>query len=214
MTDGLDSLELWNQMYGQGRPSGCMSSDFFQAAARTVLDLCHFQMHTSINDLQAILGKSGKEGFQQARSRFETWFTSHPASTREIVNKSIDLIESHRASLIEHRRSNQKPVSWSVSSLTPYSTILLFLTYTFLYACGTAMTPSQRRELIIYLVNDRSGDGEVHSRKTLVDSLQHDRDDPTAKSILRDAAHMLALFDNWGCSTNLALLLHWRSKLN
>jgi len=190
---------------------------FFQAAGQVMMNFSRLQMQTSISDLQEIIGKSGRPGFVEARSRFTMWFASHPETTLDLVSVSIKAIEEYRCALLDinHRSVSVDEVyPWTPSTLSPYGPIYIFLTYVFLCACATAMTPQQKEQLnsslsveVVYGIH-RPG------VQSILASLCGSDNDTAGKGILRDAAQTLGLFENWACSTNLALLLHWRSRIN
>jgi len=114
------------------------------------MNFSRLQMQTSISDLQEIIGKSGRPGFVEARSRFTMWFASHPETTLDLVSVSIKAIEEYRCALLDinHRSVSVDEVyPWTPSTLSPYGPIYIFLTYVFLCACATAMTPQQKEQL-------------------------------------------------------------------
>jgi len=182
-----------------------------------MMNFFRLQMQTSISDLQEIIGKSGRPGFVEARSRFTMWFANHPQATRDLVSVSIEAIEEYRCELLE---INRRPVSvdeiysWTPSTLSPYGPIYIFLTYVFLCACATAMTLHQKEQLYNSLSAELARDVLNSGDQSILASLCGSDNDTAGKEILREAAQTLGLFENWGCSTNLALLLHWRSRIN
>lgn len=182
-----------------------------------MIELSRLQMQISISDLQQIIGRSGRAGFVEARSRFTTWFTSNAESTRDLVSTCIKAAERYRHALLEVQSQPVIPEetpSWTASTLSPYSPIYIFLSYVFLCACATAMTPPQKAQLYTSLSENVSDISQDMSLEPILACLCGNDNDIAGKEILRSAAQTLGLFETWGCSTNLALLLYWRSKIN
>jgi hypothetical protein len=203
--------------YGCTVQDGSCDGSFFQAAGRFMMNFSRLQMQTSISDLQEIIGKSGRQGFVEARSRFTMWFATHSEDTRDLVSVSIKAIEEYRCALLD---INHRPISvgelcpWTPSTLSPYGPIYIFLTYVFLCACATAMTSQQKEQLYTSLSAEVVQDIHRPGVQSILSSLCGSDSDTAGKEILRDAAQTLGLFEHWGCSTHLALLLHWRSRIN
>lgn len=144
------------------------------------------------------------------------WFAANAQPSRDLVSTSIRAVERYRRALVE---AQERPASsdevpfWTASTLSPYGPIYVFLTYVFLCACATAMTPDQKGQLHTSLSAEVTQDGHMGLGSVLA-IVCGDDNDTASKEILRNAAQTLGLFENWGCSTNLALLLHWRSRIN
>lgn len=182
-----------------------------------MIEFSRLQMQISISDLQEIIGKSGRTGFVEGRSRFTMWFEAHMEATQDLVHVSVGTIEEYRRTLLEIRDQSVfvgEVCSWTPSTLSPYGPIYIFLTYVFLCACATAMTPHQKEQLHISLSPERVQDPDSPGAQLILDSLCGSNNNLAGKEILKSAAQTLGLFENWGCSTNLALLLHWRSRIN
>lgn len=182
-----------------------------------MIKLSRLQMQTSIPDLQQIIGRSGRAGFVEARSRFTTWFAANAKATHDLVGICIRAVEECRHALIEAQRQpvvkGETPF-WTASTLSPYSPIYIFLTSVFLCACATAMTPPQKAQLYTSFSDNVSEFPHDISLEPILTCLCGNDNDIAGNKILRSAAQMLGLFETWGCSTNLALLLHWRSRIN
>lgn len=182
-----------------------------------MIEFSRLQMQTSISDLQEIIGKSGRAGFLDARSRFTMWFEAHAEATCHLVHASVKTIEEYRRTLLEIYDQSVhagEVCSWTPSTVSPYGPIYLFLTFVFLCACATAMTPQQKEQLHASLSAEVVQDAHNPGPQLILDSLCRNNNDVAGKEILKIAAQTLGLFENWGCSTNLALLLHWRSRIN
>lgn len=213
----IGSLELWRLTYGCMVQSGSRIDSFFKAAGQVMIGFSRLQMQTSISDLQQIIGKSGRAGFVEARSRFTMWFAAHVEDTRDLVSISLTAVDEYRRALLEINNdtvSVNEVCPWTPSMLSPYGPIYIFLTYVFLCACATAMTPQQKEQLYASLSSEVAQDIHSPGVQLILDSICGSDNDMAGKEILRNAAQTLGLFENWGCSTNLALLLHWRSRIN
>ncbi|KAH0284061.1 hypothetical protein KCU62_g8586, partial [Aureobasidium sp. EXF-3399] len=211
------SLELWKLTYVGTVQDDSRGGSFFQAAGQVMMNFSRLQMQTSISDLQEIIGKSGRPGFVEARSRFTIWFATHAENTRNLVSVSIKAIEESRRALLDN---NHRAISvgelypGTPSTLSPYGPIYIFLSYVFLCACATAMTLDQKEQLYNPLSAQLAGEVHNPNDHSILANLCGSDNDTAGKEILRHAAQTLALFESWGCSTNLALLLHWRSRIN
>jgi hypothetical protein len=213
----IGSLDLWNSTYGCKTQTGLRNGSFFQAAGQVMIEFSRLQMQTSISDLQQIIGKSGRAGFVEARSRFTMRFAAHVKATRDVISISLAAIDGYRRALLEidsHSVSVGEVCPWTPSTLSPYVPIYIFLTHVFLCACATAMTPQQKKQLHASLSAEVAQNIQNPRAQLILDSLCGIDNDIAGKEILKSAAQMLGLFEDWGCSTNLALLLHWRSRIN
>lgn len=182
-----------------------------------MVELSQLQIHVSIQDLQDILGKSGRPSFIEAKSRFSKWFSRNPEATRDLVSTSLRAIENLYQAFSDEVTlsvSQDEVRSWSASTLSPYSSIYVFLTYLFLYACGSAMPSQQKERLYASLLADGTCDTRNVILEPILAVLCSNQTGKSDTDILKSAAQTLGRFGNWGCSTNLALLLSWRSRLN
>jgi hypothetical protein len=214
-----DSLFMWHENYGPKPPGNNRGPMFFQEVGHTILLLCRLQLRISITELQDILGKSGKEGFLRAKERLARMFASDETTALHVLTEAAAATDSYIKTLaptLSNGSSGQHLNS--TSALAPYTSIYLFLAHVLFYACGiTAPTDLKARLVHRLRGNILKGDrqNELCQTRTLLAASFDDTQDPDAasKQILRHGAQLLAWFDNWGCSSNLALLLNWRSKL-
>jgi hypothetical protein len=193
------------------------SESFFSAAGQVLIGFLSFQMQIPVFDLQEIIGKSGQSGIAEARSRFTSWFAANDGLTHGLVSNAIRSVARTRRALVEIDRrplSPREAFPWTASTLSPYSPIHTFLNYVFLYACATAMTVEQKEKLYASLSGEVAQAAHHLDLEPILTSMCGNDTDVTGREILRSAAQTLGLFEYWGCSTNLALLLHWRSRIN
>lgn len=211
-------IDTWEQIYGASTSQTDRSDSFFHAAGRVILNLCRLQLHVSIDALQKILGRVGKRGSDQAKERLAVEFAANRDTIADLVRETLAAVDCHSISLAKRNErqaapspsKHSKPTVWTSSAIAPYSSLYLFLAHVFFYACAVAMPEQQRLIIAKDLRMASDHDGPLRTREMLATSLD---DAANGKPILRGGAHLLSLFDTWGCSTNLALLLHWRSKM-
>ncbi|KAF7196343.1 Nicotinate catabolism cluster-specific transcription factor [Pseudocercospora fuligena] len=208
-----NALNLWRRYYSQesllhaDRPA----SSFFAVASQDLYDLCRLQLRASISDLQDILGKNGLAGVQRARALFSRWLTRDQMSSHEAVCETITALTRHYGGSgngIERTKRS------SGSASAPYSSIYVFLAHAFLYACSSAASTEQRANIFGHVMSETQIDNDAPIFELLAAAFGSTSETGAiGKAVLRLGAQLLARFDHWACSLNLALLLHWRSKL-
>lgn len=177
-----------------------------------ILDLCRLQLRVPIDALQKILGKTGRQGSHRARERFVVDLATNAEGLHDICQATLDAVGLHSASIgrtAPHKMPSDNFSFWTASALAPYSSLYLFLAHVFFYACVISMAEEPRHALASVLGNSICHGASSETQGKLVAGL---RDPASAGLVLRSGAHLLSMFDTWGCSTNLALLLHWRAK--
>lgn len=209
------SLYLWQQCYGRPRVSESRQSrfDFFDIAGQDVYDLCRLQLQVSVMDLQDILGKSGADGIQSAKSRFSAWLARDSPLAHTIICDTVAQLTHYHFNAATEKSRSVGGDAPSVSA--PYSSVHVFLAYAFLYACSLVTSPEQKAAIYEYVsraqtVCDRTA---CHDLLEMAFSQSAAANKTPGREVLRSGAEVLSKFRNWACSLNLALLLHWRSKL-
>ncbi|KAH8634166.1 hypothetical protein IG631_09566 [Alternaria alternata] len=185
------TLELWRKSYRERyqihhdaeSQRGGHSSTIAYYLARLYLVF-------PISEIQDCLGRSGPLDAKAAMCRLMSWTLQHPKKTIQAIEDAstcIDVIMSNEG------------------ADDPYDIIGLFLCHVILWSLARATSPDQKLHTVQYL-----RDKESISRSLLeVIEAGFSLDDTNApKLIFRHAIQCLVQLGTWGCSSNLALLLH------
>ncbi|RYO07029.1 hypothetical protein AA0121_g11880 [Alternaria tenuissima] len=185
------TLELWRKCYQEryhirhdAEPQrGGHSSTIAYHLARLYLVF-------PISEIQDCLGRSGPLDAKAAMCRLMSWTLQHP-------KKTIQAIED-ASTCIGVIMSNE-------GADDPYDIIGLFLCHVILWSFARATSPDQRLHIVQYLRE------KENMSRSLVEVIEagFSLDDTNApKLIFRHAIQSLVQLGTWGCSSNLALLLH------
>lgn len=209
------SLSLWNRYYGRGGSGSHEIRTFFQDVGHTVLLFCHLQLRISIWELEEILGKSGRDASRRAILRFAQLYSSDESTALQTLLEAVSATASYAPNPTGPGLSNSVGCTQDLSTLlAPYSTIYVFLVYALMYACVLSITSDQKIRLLEALQRQQEAHDLTEGESFLIATLESPQEsEKAAKAILQRGARVLSRIGNWGCSTNLALMLHWRSCL-
>lgn len=144
------SLYLWQKCYGGPRTSEFRQSNvnFFDIAGQDVYDPCRLQLQVSVLDLQDILGKSGPDGIQSAKSRLSAWLARDSSLAHTVICETVAQLTNYSTATAERTRSASGD---ALSISAPYSSVHVFLAYAFLYACSLVTDREQKAEIYEYV---------------------------------------------------------------
>jgi len=181
----------------------------------TILLFCHLQLRISIWELEEILGKFGRDASRRAISRFAQLYSSDEITVLQTLLEAVSATASYAPNPTGPGPSNSVGCTQDLPTLlAPYSTIYVFLVYALMYACVLSITSDQQLRLLEALQREQEAHDLTEGETFLIATLESPQDsEKAAKAILQRGAWVLSRIGNWGCSTNLALMLHWRSCL-
>lgn len=223
------ALNLWASTYTAQLPPPHQSdptSLYFHHASAVLSRLSRIHLDVPITDLQEAIGKGGNAMIQPAISRLATWVSVDPTRAKETVVEAVDTIQ--RILWFQQtrtRKTDESAGGGEGSDTSPYNSITLFLSYVLLWGFATVATAEQRREVGDLL----AGRGEEFRSRSLQrvvrialgvpaepqagTSAAGGEETAGPKVLFKHAAQVLTRLGDWGCSLNLALLLHWRSEM-
>ncbi|TKX19298.1 fungal specific transcription factor domain-containing protein 65 [Elsinoe australis] len=137
----LAALHLWHDNYhiDTMRP-GSVADAYFSAASRNLYEVAAFLLHVSISDLQDIIGKSGKQYIQRAKSRMRIWSTEQSEERAEFLELVVRGFQRHT----EHGFPSSATGPSGSPDWTPSSPVAFFLFSLFFYAMSLE-GPEERR---------------------------------------------------------------------
>lgn len=205
-------LQEWKTHYStvEHRHITGLTLNVFEAIGIDFVALNRVYLLVPIADLQDILGRSHVVGIQQARLRFSTWLENDFSSFSNAAAEAIDILRPYY-SANEDVTVRKNP---AISATAPYSSIVVFLAHTLLYSCSTVANTDQKRMLFDHITTSAqlSSTDSIYSLLDLAFG-QESGKDPSGRPVLRRGAELLFKCETWACSLNLALLLHWRSRM-
>lgn len=143
-----------------------------------------------ISEVQDCLGRSGPLDAKAALCRLMSWTFQHPKETTQAIEDASTCI-----SVI---MSNE-------GADDPYDIIGLFLCHVILWSFAHATSPEQKLHIVQYL---REKQSMSPSLAEVIEAGFSPDDTNAPKLIFRHAIQSLVQLGTWGCSSNLALLLH------
>lgn len=219
-------LSLWTQAYASHLPSPQNSdptSLYHHHAAAVLGKLSRVYLSVPITDLQEAIGKGGNAMIAPAMLRLSAWMNADPRKAEAAAIEAVNTIE--RILWFQKRQQPGLKGAERTVDASPYNIITLFLCYVLLWAVTTVARQEQTHELRQALRDallNREGAFRSRSLQQVMlaalnlqnDGLVHDNPGSgSPKALFKHAAQVLTRFGDWGCSLNLALLLHWRSEM-
>ncbi|KAJ5999942.1 fungal-specific transcription factor domain-containing protein [Penicillium waksmanii] len=214
----IGALERWYIHHGNRHGVGYFEQSpvaqaSFGEAALQVYHLTRILLHVSISDLQDSIGEARNQGLSTVMPRLKAWsqiqgfgYVSWPGDITDgaVVSQAVGTA-AEAATVIVNILSGS-----SEQYATPYSIILVFLSYLILWTFSIT-APDDLKLEFLQLLQQLSVSSQVGQQLQRVMKPALERaievDSEEARSILRHAVPVLAKMKTWGASLSLSLLL-------
>jgi hypothetical protein len=200
-----------------------MSSRHFHASSVIVHHLSTILLDISLSDLQNAIGKEGAAGSERAFAKLTRWARKSPQLAEQVVCHAIKTII-----MLAPGKDNGEGGIRNIDT-APYSLITIFLCHIVVWAFANvalqtqklrlfemiSRTPELRSTAFVTTLQRSFGLDEYEGQpsKTTMQESENQNGPGSEAALFRSAAEMLTRLGTWGCSLNLALLLHKRAEM-